>query len=227
MESFIHGVGPARTLDFFQILSALAASLALGTVLAAIYRWTHVGTSYSRSFVQTMVLSTIVSSIMIITVGNNLARGLGILGALAIIRFRTPIRNPRDIIFLFASLAVGISAGSQLYMVSITGTVMFSLTALILNWSPYSTKRTYEGLLRFSAPMASQLEADVSRVLRQFTTQVEVVAIREGSQGDLVEYAYQIRLVSPALKSELIQAMKSITGIQEINLIMQRETVEI
>ena len=227
METILQGMGPSRALDFLHILTALSASLALGTILAAVYRWTHVGVSYSRSFVQTMVLASIVSTIMIIAVGNNLARGLGILGALAIIRFRTPIRNPRDIIFLFAALAVGISSGSQLYLVAATGTLFFGLTSLILSWSPYSTKRTYEGLLRFSAPMASELEADVSKTLRQFTTSVEVVAIREGSQGSRVEYAYQIRLIDPSLQSDLIRAMNDLAGLQDIHLIMQRETVEI
>ena len=227
MESFIHGVGAARSLDLFQIVASLAASLALCSILTCAYRWTHVGVSYSRSFVQTLVLAGIVACIMIIAVGNNLARGLGILGALAIIRFRTPIRNPRDIIFLFASLAVGISCGSQLFLVATTGMLMFTTTALLLHWSPYSTKQTFEGLLRFSAPMESRLESTVSDVLRQFASNVEVIAIRESSQGERVEYAYQIRLIHPSLKSELIEAMNGIESIDDINLVMQRETVEI
>ncbi len=227
MESFLQGLGAARSLDLLQILTSLSVSLVLGAVLASIYRWTHVGPSYSRSFVQTIVLASIVSTIMIIAVGNNLARGLGILGALAIIRFRTPIRNPRDIIFLFAGLAVGISSGSSLYLVAVTGAIFFGVAALLLNWSPYSTKRTFEGLLRFSAPMESKLEAEVTSVMRAYTSNVEMIAIREAAQGEFVEYAYQIRLIDPALKSQLIQSLKRVDGIGEINLMMQRETVEI
>lgn len=227
MESFIHGLGAARSLDLLQILTSLSVSLVLGSVLASVYRWTHVGPSYSRSFVQTVVLASIVSTIMIIAVGNNLARGLGILGALAIIRFRTPIRNPRDIIFLFASLAVGISSGSSLYLVAVTGALFFCLASLILHWSPQSTKRTYSGMLRFSAPMESKVESEVTQIMREFTSNVEMVAIREAGQGSVVEYAYQIRLIDPALKADLIKALKGVGGIGEINLMMQRETVEI
>ncbi|EDY82101.1 hypothetical protein VDG1235_1721 [Verrucomicrobiia bacterium DG1235] len=173
------------------------------------------------------MLASIVSTIMIITVGNNLARGLGILGALAIVRFRTPIRNPRDIIFLFASLAVGISSGSSLYLVAVTGTFFFSLASLFLHWSPYSTKKTFTGMLRFSAPMESKLESEVTTIMREFTSNVEIVAIREAGQGSVVEYAYQVRLIDPAIKADLIQALKKVSGLGDINLVMQRETVEI
>lgn len=214
-------------MDLLQILTSLSVSLVLGSCLASAYRLTHTGPSYSRSFVQTVVLASIVATIMIIAVGNNLARGLGILGALAIVRFRTPIRNPRDIIFLFASLAVGISAGSQLFLVAFTGAVFFCVASLILHWSPYSTKRTFEGLLRFTAPLESKMEAEVSSVMRVFASNVEMIAIREAAQGQFVEYAYRVRLIDPALKGELIGALKKIEGIDEINLMMQRETVEI
>lgn len=227
MEPFIYGLGPARSLDIYQIIASFATSLALCSIITLAYRKTHVGVSYSRSFVQSLVLSGIVSCIMIIAVGNNLARGLGILGALAIIRFRTPIRNPRDIIFLFASLAIGISAGSQLYLVAIAGTLTFALTALVLDWSPYSTKQTFEGLLRFSSPMKSKQESDISSVLSQFSSNVELIAMRDSSQGERVEYAYQIRLLHPSLKSELIRALNDIGDIDDINFVMQRETVEI
>ena len=141
MDVIIEGLGEVRAQGPLEILTSLALSLLLGSLLAAVYRWTHTGFSYSRSFVQAQILACIVATIMIIAIGNNLARGLGILGALAIIRFRTPIRDPRDIIFLFASLAIGISSGSGIYEVAILGTLFFAGTVLVLNWSPTSSQR--------------------------------------------------------------------------------------
>ena len=104
MEAIFNALGPARAFSPLQILFSLLLSFFMSLLLAAVYRHTHSGFSYSRSFVQTISLAAIVACIMIIAIGNNLARGLGILGALALIRFRTPIRDPRDIIHLFASL---------------------------------------------------------------------------------------------------------------------------
>ncbi|MDA0350146.1 MAG: DUF4956 domain-containing protein [Verrucomicrobia bacterium] len=227
MDVLIEGLGEIRAQGPIEILTSLALSLLLGSLLAAVYRWTHAGFSYSRSFVQTQVLACIVATIMIIAIGNNLARGLGILGALAIIRFRTPIRDPRDIIFLFASLAIGISSGSGIYSVAILGTLFFVGTVLMLNWSPTSSQRRHEGLLRFVAPAGKDLELLLSDIFKYYASTVEMVAMREASQGVDIEYAYQVCLFDPLLHSEFIATLQNLDDIREVSFIMQRETVEI
>ncbi|MBK1875952.1 DUF4956 domain-containing protein [Pelagicoccus mobilis] len=227
MDTFIEGLGAVRQQGVVEILTSLGLSLVLGSMLATVYRWTHVGFSYSRSYVQTLVLASIVSTIMIVAIGNNLARGLGILGALAIIRFRTPIRDPRDIIFLFASLAVGISSGSGIYAVAVLGTVFFCLSVLVLSWSPNSTQRHNEGLLRFLAFGGSDIETVLSEVFKNYANSVELVAMREAAQGEGVEYAYQVQLVEKSLQSDFLNTLKEVDGLREVSFIMQRETVEI
>ena len=149
MAPIINAIGPARAYNVLEILLSLNISFVMAMVLAWTYRHTHGGFSYSRSFVQSLVLAAIVSCIMIIAIGNNLARGLGILGALALIRFRTPIRDPRDIIFLFASLASGIGAGAQVFGVAVIGPIYFCLVAEFLYFAPFASRRNFEGLVRF------------------------------------------------------------------------------
>lgn len=227
MDTFIEGLGAVRQQGVVEILTALCLSLLLGSMLAATYRWTHVGFSYSRSYVQTLTLASIVATIMIIAIGNNLARGLGILGALAIIRFRTPIRDPRDIIFLFAALAVGISSGSRIYAIAILGTIFFCLAVLVLSWSPSSTQRHNEGLLRFVAPGGRDLELLLSNVFKSYTNSAELVAMREAAQGDDIEYAYQVQLVDKTLQGDFLNTLREVDELREVNFIMQRETVEI
>ncbi len=227
MDTFIEGLGSVRQQGAIEILTSLGLSFLLGSMLATVYRWTHVGFSYSRTFVQTLVLAGIVATIMIVAIGNNLARGLGILGALAIIRFRTPIRDPRDIIFLFASLAVGISSGSGIHGVAFLGTVFFCLSVLVLSWSPSSTQRHNEGLLRFIAPGGMDLELMLSDVFKNYTNVVELVAMREAAQGDYIEYAYQVQLVEQSLQGDFLNTLKGVDELREVSFIMQRETVEI
>ena len=121
-----------------DVVFSLTMSIVLGLVLATVYRWTHQGFSYARSFLHTMVLASIVITVMIMAIGNNMARGLGILGAMAFVRFRTPIRDPRDIIFLFAALSIGIASGAQVFNVAVIGTLYFCATAIFLSCSPFA-----------------------------------------------------------------------------------------
>ncbi len=220
-------MGPTRALDSIEVLYSLCISFVLGLVLATVYRWTHQGFSYARSFLHTMVLATIVITIMIIAIGNNLARGLGIMGAMAFVRFRTPIRDPRDIIFLFAALAVGIASGAQVFNVAIIGTLFFAFTAIFLSWSPFASRREFEGLLRFMLPADSPSHQYLHDIFQRYASTTEMVAMREAIQGEVQEYSYQIRLIDPSYKTDLVDTLSKLEDISEVSLVMQRTTVEI
>jgi uncharacterized membrane protein YhiD involved in acid resistance len=227
VDQFVDVFGPARVLGGQEIIIAMLMSFVLSMVIATVYRWTYQGLSYSRSFVHTIVLGSLATCIIIMAIGNNLARGLGILGTLAIVRFRTPIRDPRDIIFLFAALAVGISCGATVFQVAILGCLAFSVVALYLHWSPFASRREYEGLLRFILPAGTHVGNDVQDVLARFCQSATLVGMREAVQGDVIEYSYQVRLLDPSYQADLLDALHKVPLIEEVSLLMQRSTVEI
>jgi len=227
MSDFIKALSLGAPLEFSQALAALLLSFVLSSVIAWVYRRTFAGFSYSRSFVHTLVLGSLVTCLILLAVGNNAARGLGMLGTLAMVRFRTPVRDPRDIIFLFASLAVGISCGAMVFEIATVGAAMFCLTAIYLNASPFASRRQYEGLLRYTLPTGSPEAREVEKVLSQFCASSHLVAMREAAQGGIVEFAYQVRLRDPSYRPDLLDALHSVEDISEVTLLMQRSTVEI
>lgn len=228
MNEFLQAFGPSRVLGFEQILCALLVSFVLATAIASVYRWTYQGLSYSRSFVHTLVLSSIVTTILIMAIGNNLARGLGILGTLAIVRFRTPIRDPRDIIFLFACLSMGIACGACVFHIAIIGMLFFCGVALYLHWSPFASLRVYEGLLHFTLPTnAPAAQERLMALMKQYCSSVVLVAMREATQGERLEYSYQIRLLDPTYQVDLLDAVIHAEQVSDATLLMHRATVEI
>ena len=227
MEELFNALGPARAFGLGEVITSLCLSFVMGMLIAKVYRWTHGGFSYSRSFLQTLVLGAVVSTIMIVAIGNNMARGLGILGALSLIRFRTPLRDPRDIIFVFASLATGISCGAQVFTIAIVGPLFFCAVAVFLTFSPFTSRRTFEGLLRFIVLEGYDVEQTIQQILIAHTAHVELVALREALQADAKEYSYQVRLLQPSSKAELVDALAEVDGIDDVSMIMQRSTVEI
>jgi hypothetical protein len=227
MDPLFEALGATRTLNPFEVFYSLCLSFVLGLVIATVYRWTHQGFSYARSFLHTIVLATIVITIMIMAIGNNMARGLGILGAMAFVRFRTPIRDPRDIIFLFAALAVGIASGSQVFVIAIMGTLFFSATALFLAWSPFATRREFEGLLRFMLPKESRSIDVLPEIFNRFCSDADMVAMRDAIQGEVDEFSYQVRLLDPSYKTDLVDAIAKLEDASEVSLVMNRTTVEI
>lgn len=227
MHNVLNIFGPARMLSAEQIIFAMLASFVLSSLVAHVYRWTYQGLSYSRSFVHTQILGSMVSCVMIMAIGNNLARGLGIVGTLAIIRFRTPIRDPRDIIFLFMTLAIGIACGSAVYEVAAIGTVSFCIIAFYLHHSPFASRREYEGLLRYIRPAEANVQSEIEKLFHRYCASYALVAMREATQGENIEYSYQIRLTDPSYRADLIHHLNAIEEISDVSLLMQRSTVEI
>ena len=227
MDNFLSVYGSTRWLDAEQIILALLVPFLLATVIATVYRWTFSSVSYSRSFIHTMVLSSMVVSMVIMAVGDSFARGLGILGSLAIVRFRTPVRDPRDMVFLYACMGVGIACGAAAFGVAIISTLTISLAVLLLHWSPFASRRAHEALLRYVVPPGFESDDKVKEVLRATCATFSLIAIREVGQGDLVECCYQIRLLDPSYQLDVVQGLSKISDLTEPNLLLQRTTVEL
>ncbi len=227
MEEYADPLSLGQGIGIDYLLAALMLAFVLSSAIAFIYRTTYQGLSYSRSFVHTQILASVITAVLIIAIGSNIARGLGILGTLAIVRFRTPIRDPRDIIFLFACIAIGIASGAGVFMVATVGAGVFCLVAVYLHWSPFGSKREYEGLLRFMLPRGKNAEDLVSGPFENFCSSVQLVAVREAVQGNVMEYAYQVRLRDPAYRADLLDALHRVENMSDVSLLMQRSTVEI
>jgi hypothetical protein len=155
------------SLDWRRVLVALLLAFGLGQAVAGAYVLTFRGLSYSRAIVQTLAVAALIPCMLMLAIGQSVAAALGIAGGLAIIRFRTSLRDPRDILFLFASFGGGIACGLQVYSVAIGGTAMFCLASLLLHFTWYGARSEFDGLLRFSAELAGDAEAAIARALRE------------------------------------------------------------
>ncbi len=220
--------GTQETLTPSLVAGAMVLSFLLSMVFASVYQLTFRGFTYSRSYIHTLVLGSMVTCMLIMAVGNNLARGMGILGTLAIIRFRTPVRDPRDAMFLFACLGIGIACGAGMPLVAALGTLLINAAALLLHWAPFASRREYEGLLRFGMPPNDPAaEQEVHDILVRFCSSFYLLGMRDAEQGDRVEFSYQVRLLDPAYHQDLVLAFKKADHFTDTVLLMQRTTVEL
>ena len=219
---------PQPVLTPALVAGNLVLSFLLSMAFALVYQHTFRGFTYSRSYIHTMVLGSMVTCMLIMAVGNNLARGMGILGTLAIIRFRTPVRDPRDAMFLFACLGVGIACGAGMPLVAVIGTAAINIVALLLHWTPFASRREYEGMLRFAMPVHdAQAEQAVQDILVRFCSSFYLLGMRDAEQGDRMEFSYQVKLLDPAYHKDLVEAFKQAGRFEDVVLLMQRTTIEL
>ena len=210
-------------------IAALSLLLAFGLAqaVAASYIWTFRGMSYSRTFVQAVALGSVVAAMLMLAINNSVAAGLGIAGSLAIIRFRTAMRDPRDMVFVFASMGAGIAAGLQAYAAAISGTLLFCLAAAALNFTEFGSQRQFDGLLRFRIALGDEDEDPGVPVLKRHTRRFTLVTLREVAQGQAMEHAYQVRLPERHDQVKLVRALEAVAGVKDVSLLLQEPTVEL
>ncbi|MEG1863299.1 MAG: DUF4956 domain-containing protein [Oscillospiraceae bacterium] len=121
----------AKAITFEKILLNFGISLLLALVIYVSYRFSHSGPVYSARFNVSLVMLTLVTTLVMTVIGNNIALSLGMVGALSIVRFRTAIKDPRDTAYIFWCIAVGICCGVSEHLIAATGSSVIFLFLLI------------------------------------------------------------------------------------------------
>jgi len=140
-----------------------------------------------------VVLSAIVAATVMQAIGDSLATGLGMMGALAIIRFRTSLKDPRDIVFMFAALAAGIACGVHGYRIAIGGTLVFCFVSFVLFGSPLGQNSYYDGMLRFSIEDDPEGKKVLEQQLKAYCKTFSLITLRDMAQGKRLDYAYHVK----------------------------------
>jgi uncharacterized membrane protein YhiD involved in acid resistance len=210
-----------------DIILSLLLAFILGQVLAWVYYFTHSGLSYSRSFVQSLILITVVVAMVMAVIGNSIITAVGLMGALAIIRFRNIIKDTRDVAFIFCSLVVGMAAGSQRYATAIVGTVILSSIAIYLYLTDFGSHQPHNGFLRFSLRGHVGPDHPLTAILKRFCGSFTLISVQDTGFGGPAEYAYQLMIRSAAGNEQMMSELEKVAGIESVSLTMQEQLLEV
>lgn len=157
---------------FVDVLLAMTVAALLCFILAQVYRHTHRGTSYSQSFLVTMFIMGVTTSVVMMIIGSNIARAFSLVGALSIIRFRTAVKDPRDTGYLFAAMIAGMGCGTEFYLASIIMTIFISVLLLVLYAADYGIKQKLESIIRVTYKAnddtLESIEHEIGQAFREY-----------------------------------------------------------
>ena len=226
---FLEGSQATRgTYTLVDILLSVLFAFIFGQALAWVYFFTHTGLSYSRNFVQSLVMVTVVVALVMTVIGNNVTRAFGLMGAMSIIRFRNVIKDTRDMLFIFCGLAVGMAAGTKSYLIGGIGTAALSATNLYLHLSRFGTHKPHNGFLRFNFPGHIESGHPVINILRRFCSSYTLISVQDtGTIEHQVEYSYQLMIKNAEKNEQMLNELEKIEGVSNINLTMQEVLLEV
>lgn len=121
-----------RNITLIQFTFSLLLSLVLNLILAKFYKYFNTSYSSPTSVIETIVLVGIIITLIMVIIGSNIARAFALVGAMSIVRFRNPLKSPKDLVFIFASIAIGMACGTFFYEYAILFLIIFILGNYIL-----------------------------------------------------------------------------------------------
>lgn len=212
-----------------SILFTVICAFIFSSLIAFTYERTSRDVAQPTQYIQALVLISIVAAMVMQAIGDSLARGLGMLGALAIIRFRTSIRNPRNMVFMFASIATGIACGVFGFVIAFVGTVVFCLVAILLRFTPFSQATNMVGILQFELPQGGQSDL-IQEQLHQYCSNhvlKNYTIITTGKKEGRIQYEYHIRLKDRENGTNFIAALNEIPKVKAVQLSFKDMNLEI
>lgn len=209
------------------VIVSILASVFLSFMLVVTYRLTSREVVERKEFIQGVALISIVAAMIMQAIGDSLARGLGMLGALSIIRFRTSLNSPRNMAFMFASLAAGIACGVFGFTIAFIGTLVFCIVAFALAWQGDHATKQLVGELRINLEPDSDMRVEVEDLMKKYTTRFKLYEFRftkpkplppgmEGTQKQLQatqELNYQFLLKKHAKAQDLLRDVEQLPDI--------------
>lgn len=201
----------ATSFSLTDTLIALALAFALGMFINEVYRKTYRGVMFSQSFGVSLMALTMITTLVIQAVTSNVVLSLGMVGALSIVRFRTAIKEPLDIAFLFWAIAAGIVLGAGLIPLAIIGSVVIGVMLLVFvnrksNETPYVLVLQCDSDTSESAAL-TRVEENVKRYVIKSKT--------VGAEG--VELTVEIRIKDAAAK--FINELLTVEGVKHATLV--------
>ena len=172
------------TISTGDLFLSLIIAFICAIFITYIYKKTYTGVSYTKSFVLSIILLAMVTSLVIRTINSNLALSLGMVGALSIVRFRTAVKDPVDTIFMFWAIAVGIMSGAGLYLITIIACALLGLFYLISYFKVFKPIEKY--LLVVNTSKKDSLE--VAKIFANKNCILKTESIKK----DKVELTYEV-----------------------------------
>ncbi len=232
---------PGTPSFYIMFITALLAFF-LSSLIAITYEFTTKSIYRKAHFLQSLAMIGIVAATIMHAIGDSVAIGLGMIGALSIIRFRTVLDDPRNITFMFASLAAGIACGVLGFTIAVTGTLVFCASAIILRFSPLSNANELIGELRLQVPKNDGIQSTIESKLNlhcrnfelnqlRFLNPKRVQSVTEGglpmieeiTRENLQEFNYLIRLKRKTTVQGLELSMREIEGLEGLRLNFQKQ----
>jgi len=215
--------------DLWTVVLALALAFVLGNVIAWTYMFTHTGLSYSRSFVQSLVVLPIILSMamVVLTIANSLIIAFGLMGAVAIVRFRNILKDTRDTAFLLLALVIGLAVGTTGFEIAVIGTLTICGVLVLLYFTAFGSRHRFDAILSFRAAGGARALGDLEPILRRHCRRAVLASQRASETVGAADFSYRVLFRDPDRAGELVEELSGAEGVSHLSMVRREDESEV
>ena len=226
-NNIINSIKFAEIYNPEEVILNLLTAFFLGFIISLVYKKTHKGLSYSQSFVLTNIFVAVIVAMVIMVIGNNLARAFALVGALSIIRFRTVVKDTKDTAYIFWSLAAGMAAGTGSYFLAASGTTIITMIALVLNYTNYGSIFKSEFIIQFrSQNEKDQDKKDYQKIFTNFCKTSTLLNAEASSDNSSLKLSFDIVLKEGKSYEDFIKELSNLQSLSEVVAVAAKNDVD-
>jgi hypothetical protein len=226
-EFFVQGDFATTPTNIPIVLLGLLLSFLCGHTVAWCYIRTHSGLSYSRTFVNSIIIIPVIVSMVMMVLANNLITAFGMMAVFAIVRFRNVLRDTLDTTYILVVIAAGMACGTQKFATAILGVLVFLLVAAYLHFTSFGRRHRFDIIvnLRWSRPLAEL--NDLRELLNRHARRSQCASQRshEGYEG--TDLSYRLLMRDPARAEEMLTELRAVPGVSRVTSLLAQDESEL
>jgi len=220
IKLFTNAGGTASMVSVYHVVTAMLLSFALTLLVCYIYKITHSGISYSQSLVKTLVMMSVIVAVIMIIIGSNIARAFSLVGALSIIRFRSAVKDPLDVAYVFLAMAIGMACGTGFYSIAVLLAVVMSAIIYFMFRFDIGSVGSSEMVMKIMIGVDADEEASIRAVFYEHLNSFDLLSTEMAAEGQQVELVYSMELKRKKTTSALMAQLQSqVTGIEKVQIL--------
>ncbi len=225
---FFQGDYGTAPLNWPAMILALLIALGCGQVIAWVYMATHSGLSYSRTFVNALIVMPMIVSLVMMVLSNNLVTAFGMMAVFAIVRFRNILRDTLDTTYILSTLVIGMASGTQKFASAIMGCALVSLAMLYLWYTSFGSRHRYDVIVNLHwARSQKELDDELRPVLSRHGWKVQLANQRSHEDFPGFDLSYRLLLRDPNRVGDLQSELKAVAGASRVSCIAAEDESEI
>lgn len=224
---FFQGDIAARPTDGMALVLSLLLAFLGGHIVAWVYMKTHTGLSYSRSFVNALIVMPILVAMVMTVLSNNLITAFGMMAVFAIVRFRNVLRDTLDTTYVLAVLVMGMACGTQKYATAVFGGLLFVIVMVYLWYTSFGVRHRYDVIVNLHWARALADLKEVMGVLHRHSQKTICASQRFSDASQGTDLSYRLLLRDPARVDELLTDIRTIQGVSHVTSLHAQDESEL